>query len=188
MDERPKANLNAIAELKNTTDDAIAPYMESLGFKQSHLLTDVRLGLGFVACAIAAATFYYDYTLGFEKTKGYTVYAVVAYFVLNTILTVWIWWIEGNTVYLGKKGDVTIKFESSSKKYTPIYELRIVTTRGKEAPKTAEVQNPYSGWFDQLGFFVPKPFHAFITNSVPLLAKNEPEAVGSVAKSKKAKA
>lgn len=73
-----------------------------------------------------------------------------------------------------------IKFESTSKKYTPIYELRIVTKRANEAPKTVKVQNPYSSWFDQLGYFVPKPFHAFVTNSVPLLAKNEPEVKGTV--------
>lgn len=83
--------------------------MKSLGFQQSHLLTDVRLGLGFAACAIAAATFYFDFTMGFEKTKSYTLYAVLVYFTLNTLLTVWIWWIEGNIVYLGKKGDVTVR-------------------------------------------------------------------------------
>lgn len=83
--------------------------MQSLGFKQSHVLTDVRLALGFTACLIAGVTFYYDYQLGFEKTKHYTVYAVAAYFIINSILTLWIWGVEGRCVYVGSKGGVKVR-------------------------------------------------------------------------------
>lgn len=86
--------------------------MQSLGFTQKHYLTDVRLALGFAACAIAGATFYFDWTMGFDKTKGYTLYAVVAYFILNTFLTLWMWKAEGSIVYLGSRGDLTVNFTS----------------------------------------------------------------------------
>lgn len=83
--------------------------MQSLGFKQSHFLTDVRLALGFSACLIAGVTFYYDYQLGFEKTKHNTLYAVVAYFIINSILTLWIWGVEGSCVYIGSKDGVKVR-------------------------------------------------------------------------------
>ncbi len=36
-------------DLKNTSDDAIPNYLNSLKIKQSHYLTDVRLALGYSA-------------------------------------------------------------------------------------------------------------------------------------------
>ena len=74
-------------------------------------MTDVRLAFGFTACAIAAGTFYYDYTLGFEKTKQCTLYAVIAYFTLNTLLTWWIWWVEGRKVYVGERNGVKVRLK-----------------------------------------------------------------------------
>ena len=68
----------------------------------------MRLALGFSAVAIAGSTFYYDYTLGFDKTKVMTLYAVIAYFVINTVLTWWIWGMEGGKVYVGSKDGVTV--------------------------------------------------------------------------------
>ena len=89
-------------DLKNTTDDALPNYLTSLRFKQSHFLTDVRLGLGYTAVAIAAITFYFDYKLGWDKTKSYTLWAVVVYFILNSTLTYWIWGIEKGKVFVGE--------------------------------------------------------------------------------------
>ena len=89
-------------DLKNTTDDALPNYLTSLRFEQSHFLTDVRLGLGYTAVAIAAITFYFDYKLGWDETKSYTLWAVVLYFILNSTLTYWIWGIEKGKVFVGE--------------------------------------------------------------------------------------
>ena len=97
-----------ITDLKNTTDDALPNYLNSLKFQQSYLLTDVRLGLGYTAVIIAAATFYFDYRLGWEKTKSYTFWAVVVYFFLNSALTLWIWGIEKGKIYNGSQGDTLV--------------------------------------------------------------------------------
>ena len=91
-----------MADLKNTTDDALPNYLNSLKFKQSHYLSDVRHALGFSAVFIAAATFYLDYMYGWEKTKAGTTWAVIAYFVLNGALTLWIWSVERGSVYSGE--------------------------------------------------------------------------------------
>lgn len=85
--------------------------MKSLGFTQSNTLADVRLAIGFLACALAGVTFYGDYMLGSENenVKYYTVYAVAAYFTLNTFLTWWIWGVEGGKVYIGERDGVKVR-------------------------------------------------------------------------------
>ena len=72
-------------------------------FKANHILTDVRLALGYSAVLISAVTFYFDYYSTWEKTKGWTLWAVVAYFVLNGALTLWIWGVEKGKVFNGYK-------------------------------------------------------------------------------------
>jgi hypothetical protein len=93
------------ADLKNATDDALAPYLSSLPkpytFKQSHSLTNIRLALGYTAVIIAAVTFYADWKLGWDATKGYTTVACVVYFILNTLLTYHIWRVEAGRVFVG---------------------------------------------------------------------------------------
>lgn len=89
------------ADLKNTSDDTIPVYLNSLKFKQSHRLTDVRLALGYSALIVAGACFAWDYKLGFDSTKYYTAAAVALYTVLNTALTLWIWKKEKGVVYVG---------------------------------------------------------------------------------------
>lgn len=74
---------------------------------------DVRLVFGFTACGIAGLTFYYDWVAGFEAAKLLTLYAVIAYFVLNTALTFWMMFIEGRKVYVGEREGVKVRFHLS---------------------------------------------------------------------------
>ena len=94
--------------MKNVSDDALPNYLTSLKFRQSHLLADVRLVLGYSAVAIAAGTFYYDYKFGWEESKASTFWTVIAYFVLNSALTAWSWVIERGKVFQGSRGDVLV--------------------------------------------------------------------------------
>ena len=98
-------------DLKNTTDDALQNYLSSLKFTQSHFYTDVRLALGYTAVAIAGAAFYMDYTMGWEKTKYATLWAVLVYFVLNSVLTYWIWGVEKGQIFIGELDNVKVCLE-----------------------------------------------------------------------------
>jgi hypothetical protein len=62
----------------------------------------VRLALGYSAVVIAGALFYFDWKFGWEASKPYTAPAVVAYFLLNTAFTFWLWFVEAGTVYEGE--------------------------------------------------------------------------------------
>lgn len=108
---------NTVAiDLKNTTDDAIPNYLNSLKFKQTHFLSDVRLGLGYSAFLIAAACFAWDYKLGFENTKIYTAVAVATYAILNGILSFWMMFVEKGVVYQGisPSGEKVLEGQSRS--------------------------------------------------------------------------
>lgn len=71
-------------------------------------MTDVRLSLGFASVIVAAVASYYDYKVGFEAAKKYTAIAVGAYFLLNALMTLWVWKVEAGIVYQGIKGGVKV--------------------------------------------------------------------------------
>ena len=94
-----------LADLKNATDDALAPYLTTLPkpytFVLQHGHTNTRLVVGYSAVIIAAATFVADWKLGWDETKYYTAVACVLYFILNSFLTYHIWLVEAGRVFVG---------------------------------------------------------------------------------------
>jgi hypothetical protein len=72
----------------------------------------VRFIVGYTAVAIAAATFYLDRQLGWEAVEApWVKAAVVSYFILNSILTYWIWAVEAGEVFRGsRKSGETVCF------------------------------------------------------------------------------
>jgi signal peptidase subunit SPC25 len=95
-------------DLKNTSDDAISSYLTTLPqpytFSRVYTKTDVHLVLGYSAVAIAGATFYADRMLGWDATVApWVIIAVIAYFILNSILSYWIWAVEAGEVFQGRR-------------------------------------------------------------------------------------
>ncbi|KAH7354809.1 microsomal signal peptidase 25 kDa subunit-domain-containing protein [Rhexocercosporidium sp. MPI-PUGE-AT-0058] len=179
-----RISVHSLADLKNTSDDAIPAYLNSLSFKQSHTLTDTRLALGYSAFAICAATFYWDYKLGFDNTKYYTAVAVLLYTLLNGILTFWIWGVEKGTVYIGTNaaGD-KIQVASKTEKHVPIYNLTVTTwKKGSKEGKVVGIKKPFTQWFDKKGGFVVLPFQQMIASAVEVVGKMDP---GKVVKKEK---
>jgi len=172
-----KISVHSLSDLKNTSDDAIPNYLNSLKFKQSHTLTDVRLALGYTAFAISAATFYWDYKLGFESTKYYTAVAVAIYTALNGFLTLWIWGVEKGKVYIGTSpSGEKIEISSSTKKHVPIYNLTIKCYPSGDSsnPKTITLAKSFTEWFDSAGHFVPLPFQKMFAGGVPIIGAADP--------------
>jgi len=179
-----KISVHSLADLKNTSDDAIPAYLNSLSFKQSHTLTDTRLALGYSAFLICAATFYWDYKLGFDSTKYYTAVAVAIYTLLNGALTFWIWGVEKGTIYIGTNsaGD-KIQIASKTEKHVPIYNLTVtVWKKGEKDGKVVSIKKPFTQWFDKKGGFVVLPFQQMIASAVDVVGKMDP---GKVVKKEK---
>ncbi|KAH7263171.1 microsomal signal peptidase 25 kDa subunit-domain-containing protein [Fusarium tricinctum] len=173
-----KISVYNLADLKNTSDDAIPNYLNSLKFRQSHTLTDVRLALGYTAFGIAAACFLWDYKLGFESTKYYTAAAVTLYTLINTALTLWIMFREKGVIYEGTSpSGEKISISSSTKKNVPIYNLAVTVIDKSSKSSVHKISKPFTGWFDETGQFVAIPFQELLANSVPVIGKRDPKRV-----------
>lgn len=189
------------ADLKNTSDDAIPNYLNSLKFKQTHTLTDTRLVLGYSAFVIAGACFAWDYKFGFESTKYLTAVAVAIYTILNTVLTYWITYVEKGVVYQGVSPsgekvrrepvlpsstgnaqvltETQISIATSTKKNVPIYNAKITITSKNGKSDTIEIKRSFTEWFDSVGHFIAPPFQTIFATSVPLIAKADPKRAES---------
>lgn len=176
----PKSNPCPPVDLKNTTDDAIPNYLNSLSFRQSHTLSDVRLTLGYLALATAAACFAWDYKLGFEATKLPTAAAVALYAVLNTALTAWIFLVERGAVYVGTSPDgrARVRITSASVKgKVPEYRLTVEVSDAAtgRVQETVEVRRGFNHWFDAAGRFVAAPFQVLLAGQVGVIGQADPK-------------
>lgn len=175
-----KITVHSIPDLKNSTDDALVLYLNSIHFRQSYQLTDVRIALSAAASVIAAATFYFDYTFGFDKTKQYTTVAVIVYFAINGFLTFWIWAVEKGNVYQGthKRTGARVSFTSNTEKHAPIYELQISYFAPKsKLEQKYTVTAPFMRWFTGDGHFEKEPFRQWVATEVTAVGEADPTTV-----------
>jgi signal peptidase complex subunit 2 len=176
MATEEKITVHNLADLKNTSDDAVPNYLNSLKFRQDHSLADVRLALGYGAFAVAGACFLWDYKLGFDYTKYWTAAAVAIYALLNAILTYWIAYVERGIIYQGSSPDGgKISISTSTKKNVPIYNMKITTKSKKGDEKTIEAARSFTEWFDAQGRFIALPFQTMLATTVPVIAKADPK-------------
>ncbi|KAK4035161.1 microsomal signal peptidase 25 kDa subunit-domain-containing protein [Parachaetomium inaequale] len=172
-----KITVYNLADLKNTTDDAIPNYLNSIGFTPSHRLTDVRLALGYSALTLAAACLAWDYKFGFDATKYLTAAAVAVYTLLNGALTLWVVYVERGTVYVGssKKGGETVRISTETKKNVPEYFVTVEITRPDGGREEVKFARAFTEWFDGAGRFVAAPFQAMLAGSVPVIGRADPK-------------
>jgi len=169
-----------LADCKNTTDDALQNYLNSLPeVRQSHFYTDVKLALGYTAVIISAACFAFDYKLGFDATKNWTTIAVVVYFALNAAFTYWIWAVEKGLVFTGDWKGRNLTISSRVNKFDPTY---ILTIKYSKAVNSAEMEQleldaSFTQWFTADGFFVAKPFQQWLASSITLIGEIDPKNV-----------
>ncbi|CBF85044.1 hypothetical protein AN1525.2 [Aspergillus nidulans FGSC A4] len=141
-------------------------------FKQDHFKTNVRFIVGYSAVAIAAFTFYADRKLGWEATtSSWVIAAVGSYFILNSLLTYWVWAVEASEVFRGKrKSGETISIRSSVKKHTPLYRLQIqYKSASNSVLEEKEIVSPFTAWFSADGTFHPEPLRKWLANEINVL-------------------
>lgn len=206
-----KALLNTPSDLKNTLDDHLPVYLSTATtlsgaplpreqrFTPSHFKNYVRLGLGYSSVAVAAYIFYLDYYLkkDFKDTKQVTLYAVVGYFILNTALTLWMWFGERGLVFAGSRSEKSGKPKRSgggqgsarevsleifsyapSRKFSPVYRIaaswRVTGDAGADKGQSTSIDltAPFTQFFASDGYFVPKEFEAWLRKEIPVVAKS----------------
>lgn len=172
-------NVYSLTELKNASDDTIPLTLEKLGYRQSHTLMDVRLALGYVGVIAAALAGAYDYKVGFEKAKGFTLIGVIVYFVCYGGMNIWQYFVEKGTVYAGSKGDSKVIIRTSTHSSSPVYKVSIIYQQAANKPeRVLEKQELFTKWFDVDGNIVAEP----LTTWMGILVQ---EAEGKDAKKKR---
>lgn len=93
-----------LTDLKNTLDDALKRCLARPDcYSQIHQHTDVRLGLGWAAVLVAAATGLYSWKISFEESRLGVFIGVALYALLSAVQMGYIYFVEGDTVFIGKR-------------------------------------------------------------------------------------
>ncbi|KAF2146797.1 uncharacterized protein K452DRAFT_294333 [Aplosporella prunicola CBS 121167] len=176
MSGQTRIAVHSLPDLKNTTDDALPNYINSLKFRQSHTHADVRLALGYTAVLIAGVLFYFDWTRGWDLTKPYTAPAVLAYFLLNGAFMYWTYFVEKGLIYSGEKNGEKLQISSHCEKHIPIYKLRVRFT-SSGVWQQIDIQAPFTRWFSADGYLVARPMQQFLASEIPPVGAADPDAV-----------
>ncbi|KAF9098262.1 hypothetical protein BGX29_000011 [Mortierella sp. GBA35] len=187
-----KVDKSSLLDLKSACDDALKEYLETKGgYKQNHKHTDIKLVLGYLGCAFAAAGSYYGYIHPFElpATKFWTGVSVVLYYLFNVLMMAYAYLVEKETIFTGSKstphGIQTISVGTSVKSYNPYYDIDLhmnisgsssssstgskTTIKGKKSTHQ-QFSTAFQYWFDEDGVLAQEQFEADV---VKFLANTE---------------
>ncbi|GJJ77338.1 signal peptidase complex subunit 2 [Entomortierella parvispora] len=169
-----KVDKSNLTDLKSACDDAVKEYLETkAGYRQSHKHTDIKLVIGYLGCAAAAAGSYYGYIHPFElpATKFWTFVSVALYYLSNILMMGYSYLVEKNTIFTGSKttpkGTQTIALGSSVKSYNPYYDLDLRmdfdgASKSSKSKKSTHQQysTAFRFWFDEDGVLAQDLFEA----------------------------
>ncbi|CAE6501825.1 unnamed protein product [Rhizoctonia solani] len=111
--EEVKVNHSSLTELKLACDDALRRHLSRPDqFKAQHTHADVRLGLGYASVAVAAVTGLYSWKKDFEESKPMVWIGVLLYMLLTGMQTLYAYFIERDTVFVGKRKTVNKRIET----------------------------------------------------------------------------
>ncbi|KAK2741908.1 hypothetical protein FQN57_005467 [Myotisia sp. PD_48] len=178
FDPTAKVPVYSATDLKNTTDDAIVFYLTKTLPKKNRFVADntksnIRLLLGYSAVSIAGVSFYIDYMKGWEATQPWIKYAVIAYFTLNVIFTIWTWFVEGGQIFEGttSRGD-KLHISTSIKKFSPLYSVQFRhTSPSGEIVQDKSIKAPLTKWFSADGMIQFEPFEAWLQSEIDIVAQ-----------------
>ncbi|KAG8783235.1 hypothetical protein FRC12_019948 [Ceratobasidium sp. 428] len=167
-----KVNNASLTELKLACDDALRRYLSRPEhFKIQHTHTDIRLALGYVGVIVAAATGLYSWKREFEETKPVVWLGVILYMLLTGVQTLYSYFVEGDTVFVGKRktvnkrieterltiGAKTVASEKSKFAIGPGYSLKAAyvhtANNGKSLIRKSKqsTEATFTTWFDEEG-------------------------------------
>lgn len=182
--EEVKVNNANLTELKNACDDAVKRYLSRPElFKQIYLHTDVRLGLGWASVFVAAGTALYGYKVDFEQSKPVVWVGLLLYMLLTTIQTLYAYFVEGDTVYSGKRKTfsrrivserITLSSQTRPVKGSqpPAYEIGVTYVRSASGGKSLLAKGKtrgskeYNAFFDDQGTMDQEKFERWVGEMV----------------------
>ncbi|KAI9591475.1 microsomal signal peptidase 25 kDa subunit-domain-containing protein [Syncephalis fuscata] len=151
-------NKLSLSELRYASDDAVKEYLnEKRKYQQVHRHTDIKLLLGYAACAVALGDFLYGWKKPFEQFRTVSAISVSVYVILSLAAALYTYFVEDKNIYIGKRGHETIRMDVEVKDAKPIYHVNVVRelTDGNEVDRRERtLAKPFTDWFDVNGLLV----------------------------------
>ena len=142
--------------VKNALDDAVRKiFTEELGYVERNTFVDVRLALSTLGCFVALLALAYDYLYPFPLSKYILVGCVASYFMLMSILTLFMTFVEKNIILLAAQRDparmdpdTVWQISTTLKRFEDQYSIEIDVTDGVSKQKRSVIlTQSVATWF-----------------------------------------
>lgn len=117
-------NVYSISEARERIEESLPSIFKQLGYTESHMLGDIRLGLGYAAALMAAGSFMLDRKFGHDPVREWHMLLVIGYFLLSGVLYCYSRFVERGTVYVGvDKNSSRIQIRATVENFRPLYNI-----------------------------------------------------------------
>ncbi|KAL7059269.1 hypothetical protein AAHC03_013558 [Spirometra sp. Aus1] len=166
-----KINKWDINAAKHALDDAAKEIMKShYEVKECFRLFDGRLLLCTLAVLVALLAVVYDYVFPYPDSRYILMGCAVTYFLITSVLSWYMYFIEGNIFFNGIQADKTgldpadkWTLSSSIKKHNPNYKLSVEFYDGKSKTRNSvDATRTIDNFFDIKGNLCIEPFKEFL--------------------------
>ncbi|KAK9828910.1 hypothetical protein WJX72_002748 [[Myrmecia] bisecta] len=153
--EPAKLNLADGTTLKRALDEHVVKVLAKAGYLEDHLITDTKIGLGFLTCAIALLAQFYPKK--YPANWGLLLGCVVAYVICTAALNLFTTLYEGDAFLITKpkKGapeQAALRVTSKLPRYSTQYTLIIGSNDKKLASESIKHEKYIGEYFHEDGF------------------------------------
>jgi len=146
-----KVNLYDSNAIRQTLDDCVLKILEDEGYAESTFLSNVKLILGFITCAIALYSHFGP--TPYPQNKPVLLICCISYLLLNGLIQFISFFIEKNSVFLfSKEKNISLEVSSNLPRWEEIYSLSI-SMKGVKQKNEKEMKKSITSWFDTEGVF-----------------------------------
>ncbi|KAI9294297.1 hypothetical protein K502DRAFT_342532 [Neoconidiobolus thromboides FSU 785] len=170
MEEIKPVEKYNLLDLKVAADEEVARYYTSKGWVENHMFVDMKLIFGYLGAIIALADFLLTYKKEFKTVRYVSLFSSSSYFIISGFMFLWTYFMQGKTVYLGKKPgkEGEYAFKSHHKVDAggqPLYEVSFVYEFPDSLPEQPKFKKVTETWnfatfFDDQGKLSQSHFHA----------------------------
>ncbi|KAH8110049.1 microsomal signal peptidase 25 kDa subunit-domain-containing protein [Phellopilus nigrolimitatus] len=176
-----KVNNMNLADLKNACDDAVKKLLSQPDlFQENHQHTDVKLALGWASVLVAGGTALYGWKAEFEVAKPLVWAGVILYVILTAASTLYSFFVEKNTVYVGRRKTLAKRIETEritvasrtlpavAARVAPRYHVSVSYMRSSNGGKSllgrgqSNEERAYTEFFDEEGTMDQERFDRWV--------------------------
>ncbi|CCD24785.1 signal peptidase complex subunit SPC2 NDAI_0D04720 [Naumovozyma dairenensis CBS 421] len=152
-------NVYSTPEVAKVLDEALPSVLETLNYKESFKLIDIKLIIGYSIAAVAGTSFLLDKKLGHKNVIAYQEILVACYFFLSALLWYFKKYIEKSVTYTGQhsQNGSKIAISTSYEEAEPKYYVTFVKndTKDEEFKRVLETTKV----FNEAGYLQTKLLH-----------------------------